>query len=379
MQQLQRALDLLQRLRVDQLAQLVGAEQLREQVAVEGQRRRPALGVRRVALVHVGRDVVEQQRGGERRGGLRLDLDQGDLARVQVAQQLDQGGQVEHVAKALAVGLEDHREAREVLGDLEQALRLEPLLPQRRALARVGARDQQAAGGVLAEARAEQRRAAELADDQVLDLVRLEHHQVGVGRLVGVGQVDDDPVVGPDRVRLEVELVADPRRQRQAPGRVHPAAERREHAEPPVADLVAELLHHQRLVGGHDPGRRLLLAQVGDQVLGGAPVEVVLVRERLGLLADRLAGEGADRAAELRRAPDPVAAPERHRPGHPGRRDHDHPVAGDVLDPPGRRAEQEGLARDAPRRPSPRRARRPAARREGGRRRGRGRGSCPRW
>ena len=31
-------------------------------------------------------------------------------------------------------------------------------------------------------------------------------------------------------------------------------------------------------------------------------------------------------------------------PGTPGRRRDDHPVAGDVLDPPGRRAEQERLA-----------------------------------
>ena len=190
MQQLERPLDLLERLGIDELAELVGAEQLRQQVPVERQRGGPPLGVGRVALVHVGGDVVEEQRGGERRRGLRLDLHQGDLAGVQVAQQLDQRGQVEHVAQALAIGLEDHREAGEVLGDLEQALRLEALLPQRRALARVGARDQQAARGVLAEAGAEQRRAAELADDQVLDLVGLQHHEGRVGRLVGVGQVD---------------------------------------------------------------------------------------------------------------------------------------------------------------------------------------------
>ena len=318
MQELERALDLLQRLGVDQLAELVGAEQLRQQVAVERQGRRAPLGVGRVALVHVGGDVVEEQRGGERRGGLRLDLDQRDLARVEVAQQLDQRRQVEHVAQALAVGLEDHREAGEVLGDLEQALRLQALLPQRRALARVGARDQQAPGGVLAEAGAEQGRAAELAHDQVLDLVGLEQHQVGVGRLVRVGQVDDDPVVRPDRVGLEVELVADPGREREPPRRVHAPAEGRQHAQAPVADLVAEPLHHQGLVRGHDPGRRLLLAQVGDQVLGRAAVEVVLVRELLGALRDRLAGEGADRPAELRRAPDPVARARRApRPARP--------------------------------------------------------------
>ena len=156
-QELEVVLDLLERARVDQVAQLLLAEQLAQQVAVERQRRRAPLGVRRVALVHVRRDVVEQQRGGERRRGRRLDLDQRELAAVQRGQQLDQAGHVEHVAQALAVGLEHDRELAVLLGHLEQRLRLQPLLPQRRALARSRARDQQRAGGVLAEARAEQR------------------------------------------------------------------------------------------------------------------------------------------------------------------------------------------------------------------------------
>ena len=65
-------------------------------------------------------------------------------------------------------------------------------------------------------------------------------------------------------------------RERQPPGGVDAAAEGREDAEAPVADLVAEALDDDRLVGGDDPGRRLLLAQVGDEVLGRAAVEVVL-------------------------------------------------------------------------------------------------------
>ena len=313
-------LDLVQRLGVDQLAQLLLAEQLAQQVAVEGERGGAALRVRRVPLVHVGGDVVEEQRGGEGRGGRRLDLDQVELARVELAQQLGQRGQVEDVAQALAVGLEDDREAGEVARDLEQALRLQPLLPERRALAGVGAGDQQRAGGVLAEVGAEQRRAGELADDQVLELVGLDQDEVGGRRLVGVGEVDDDAVVGPDRVRLEVALAADLLRQGEAPGGVDAAAVGREHAEPPVADLVAEALDDDRLVGGDDPGRGLLLAQVGDEVLGGAAVEVVL-RRQLGRLArDRLAGEGADRAAELGGAADPVALPEGDGAGQPGRR-----------------------------------------------------------
>ncbi len=65
---LQVVLQRAQRAGVDQLAQLLLAEQLAQQVAVERQRGGAALGVRGVALVHVGGDVVEQQRAGERRG-----------------------------------------------------------------------------------------------------------------------------------------------------------------------------------------------------------------------------------------------------------------------------------------------------------------------
>ena len=263
---------------------------------------------------------------------------------MQVAQQLRQRGQVEDVAQALAVGLEDDREAGMVAGDLEQALRLQPLLPERRALARVGARDQQRAGGVLAEAGAEQGGAGELGDDQVLELVGLDQDEVGGRRLVGVGEVDDDPVVGPDRVGLEVALGADLLAQRQAPGGVDAAAVGREDAEAPVADLVAEALDDDRLVGGHDPGRGLLLAQVGDEVLGGAAVEVALGGQLRRVLGDRLAGEGADRPAELGRAADPVALPEGDGAGRAGRGGDDDAVAGDLLDPPGGRPEQEGLA-----------------------------------
>ena len=132
--------------------------------------------------------------------------------------------------------------------------------------------------------------------------------------------------------------------QRQAPGGVDAAPVGGEDAEPPVADLVAEALDDDRLVGGHDPGRGLLLAQVGDQVLGGEAVEVALGGQLRGLLGDGLAGEGADRPAELGRAPDPVALPEGDGSRRTRRRGDDHPVAGDLLDPPGRRPEQEGLA-----------------------------------
>ena len=56
-------------------------------------------------------------------------------------------------------------------------------------------------------------------------------------------------------------------------------------------------------------------------------------------------GERADRLAELARAADAVALPERHRARHARRRRDDDAVARDLLDPPARRAEQEHLAR----------------------------------
>ncbi len=209
-----------------------------------------ALCVRRVALVHVRRDVVEQQCAGEGRRGLGLHLDEAELARVQSPQDLLEARDVEHVAQALPVGLEDDREVRVALGDLEERLALQPLLPQRRAPAGVRARDQQRAAGVLAEARAEQRGGAELPDHEFLELVGRDQDELRAGRFVRVGEMDDDPVVGVDRVGLQAVGVADPRGERKRPRRVHPPAVRAEDAQPPVADLVAEAFDDEGAIRG---------------------------------------------------------------------------------------------------------------------------------
>ena len=282
---LQVVLHLLQRARVDEVAELLLPQELAQQLAVQGEGDRAPLRRGRVALVHVGRHVVEEQRRGERRRRLRLDLDQRELARVQAAQQLHEPGHVQHVAQTLAIRLEDHRELRVPARHLEQGLRLEALLPERRAAARVGARDEQRPRRVLAEARAEQGAGAELGDHEVLDLVGLDQHELRSRRLVRVRQVHDDAVVGPDGVGLQPERVADARRERQRPRRVHAPAVGREHAQPPVADLVAEALGDQRAVGRHHAGGRLLLAQEREQVGGGALVEVV-VAPQVVLVAD---------------------------------------------------------------------------------------------
>ena len=85
-QALEVLLDLRERGGIDQIAQLLLTEELPQQIPVERQRRGAALGVRRVALVHVCGDVVEQQRGGHRRGGRRLHLYQRDLPAVKAGE-----------------------------------------------------------------------------------------------------------------------------------------------------------------------------------------------------------------------------------------------------------------------------------------------------
>ena len=132
------------------------------------------------------------------------------------------------------------------------------------------------------------------------------------------------------------------------PRRVDPGAERRQDADAPVADLVAEALDDDRAVVRHRRGRLRLILEVADEVLRRQRVEADLGAEAFDRLRAwrraELARERADRAAELQRAAGPVALPERHLAGLAGRRRDDHAVARDVLDPPARRAEQEDLA-----------------------------------
>ena len=136
------------------------------------------------------------------------------------------------------------------------------------------------------------------------------------------------------------------RRQRQPPGRVHAPAVGREHAQPPVADLVAEALHHDRAVrrgsrawpraarAGRPRGcaRRARRGRATWRARP-APGPRPSGRTRRSRGRARPGGPGRRRARTARR------------PGAPGRGRDDHAVARDLLDPPGRGAQQERLAR----------------------------------
>jgi hypothetical protein len=84
---------------------------------------------------------------------------------------------------------------------------------------------------------------------------------------------------------------------------VDPAAERREHDEPPVAQLVAEALDDDPPVGREGAGRLALVGEVREQVLGGQVVQVVVAPGWRRLAGPGRRGRGLPRPRGQGRAP----------------------------------------------------------------------------
>ena len=167
-------------------------------------------------------------------------------------------------------------------------------------------------------------------------------------RRVCVGKVQRDPVVRPERLHLERERVAQLRLERHRPRRVDAAAERGQDADPPVADLVAEPLDDDGPVGG-EGALSLLVAQEGEEVLRRELIEVVVLAEprrraRRPTAPTSVRDGCTDLPPELVGPPHALALPERHGTRDAGRGRDEHPVARDLLDPPGGGAEHERLA-----------------------------------
>src|SRR5437016_6115205 len=119
------------RSRVEQLAHLGLAEQLAQLRLVDRERLRAALGERRIAVVDEVRDVAEEQGGGEGRGGARIDGDHAQPPVLNPPQRLLKPGQIEDVAQALAVRLEEQGKASVAGGDLQEIARALSLCPER--------------------------------------------------------------------------------------------------------------------------------------------------------------------------------------------------------------------------------------------------------
>ena len=166
---------------IEQLPQLDTAQQLGQQHAVQRQCRGTPLGQRAVALVHERADVAEQQRRRERRRGRGLHLDHPQPALRHAVHQLGERGHVIDVLQAFADRLQHDGEVGVLAGDVQQLCCALPLMPQRRPLAGMPARQKQCAGRAFAEPRGEQRRTAHLRGDDRFDLVGVEHEHVGPG------------------------------------------------------------------------------------------------------------------------------------------------------------------------------------------------------
>ena len=91
-----------------------------------------------------------------------------------------------------------------------------------------------------------------------------------------------------------------------------------------------------------------LIAQVLEQVLGGARVEIVLARQSIDgggrRQSQQVVHQAADREPELQRPARAVAFPERHLARLARRGRHQHAVVRDLLDAPRRGAEHERFA-----------------------------------
>ena len=196
-QALQLGLEVGEHRRIDQLAQLLGAEQVAQQVAVERQRGRSTLGERRVALVHVDGDPAEQQGLRHRRRLLRVDRHHADLRDAQVPQERPQRRHVEHVVEALAGGLQQDRERRVLRRHRQQVGGLLALLPQRGALVGPPPRQEQGAGRASRNRPANMRRVGQVADDQLVDLVGVDEQLVDRQLVDRLGEPQDDAVVAP--------------------------------------------------------------------------------------------------------------------------------------------------------------------------------------
>lgn len=322
-----------------------------------------------VALVQELGDVSEEQGAGERRGLRGGDLDQAHLAGLDVSHQLCETRDVEDILEAFANGLQDDRERAVLACHFEQLGGALPLLPQRGALSGAAARQQQCPGRALAEPGREQRRAAHLVGDDLVDVALVEGDIRGAdGRLlgvvlgarlrgclveqveahqVGVGQPQHDAVVRVHDLGVHAVALGELGAECEGPGSVDLGAEGGVHDDSPVAQLVAEPLDDDGAVVRDVTARLALFGEVREHVVRCPGVQARGEQAEPGVLLGEgahLSEERADRAAQFEWAAELVALPEGEPAGNAGCGGDQDAVARDVLDAPGAGAECEDIA-----------------------------------
>ncbi len=182
--------------RIEQLAQVCFPEQVGKLGLIDRERSGAAFGQRSIPVVDEVSDVSEEQRRRKGRGFLRVDDVDVNLAIFDRTQNIDQRGHVEGVTQALPVGFEQHGERRVARGDRKQICRSFALLPEWGADLRAASREQQGARRGFAKFRGEERGRAKLMDHQILRDGRIGEQKGGVGRLVDIGEAQNEAVVG---------------------------------------------------------------------------------------------------------------------------------------------------------------------------------------
>ena len=270
------------------------------------------------------------------------------LALLDGAQGLNEGGHIEDVAQTLAIGLEQQRKRWIARGHAEQIVGALAQLPQRRAGIGAAAGQQQGAARGLAKAAGKERRRSQLAQDKLHGLSRLDQEPIRIGRLVGVRKAQHEAVVAPQGFNVRPAGGANAGADRHGPGNVDAAAEGREHANAPVAQFVAATLDDHRAVVGNRARGRLLVGEKLQKIFSGAGIEIVFrdeTGERSGFgQRAQFAHQSADAAAEFKRASRPVAFPERHFAGLAGSGRDQYAIVGDVNDAPGGSAQNKCFA-----------------------------------
>ncbi len=120
---------------IEELAQILAAQKLGQELSIERQRLRAPLSERRVAFIHELRDVREEKRRCKRRRALRVDGDHPHLTGADRTEESGQRRHVEVVAHAFAPGLGEDRKVGVLARHLQQVGAPHPLLPQGRSLA----------------------------------------------------------------------------------------------------------------------------------------------------------------------------------------------------------------------------------------------------
>ena len=349
-QMLQLLLERVEHRFVEQIAQLGVADQIAQLRLIDRERLRAPFGQRRVAVVDVVGDVAEQQRRRERRRLLRFDVDDAQRAAADAAQDVGQRRQIEDVAQALAIGLENDRERSESRRHREQIRGALAQLPQRRARAR-------AAGGAAA-ARGRPLRGTAPRTSPSIPSCRTTSRSTSSGsgsssEVSGGRSPSGYRTTNPSSDHITSTSMPASSRMRAVAAIAHGAWTRLPSGDSTATRQSPRSSRDRSMTmvrsSGTAPAAACCSSRYCEQVGGRQRIEAVIAAASAATAAARfllaqLAHQLADRHAELDRAARAFALPERHLARLAGRRRDQHAIVRDLIDAPGRGAEQKRFA-----------------------------------